>query len=149
MNSRQTVHLDESGFYHTVRKNQPIIEFETPGELFGFSWRRRPSLAVSEKVCIPFSTSLVGSIRSARQFVRCSHGGSLGGVDSVEVLEASVDYLLAGHGGGKPPLHGQRLIRRFQSIEEFDAEARETIIKVLDAMIAKHNMASALKAMER
>jgi len=30
----------------------------------------------------------------------------------------------------------------------FDADERETIIKVLDAMIAKHNMASTIKAME-
>lgn len=65
-----------------------------------------------------------------------------------EVLESSVDHLLAGHGQGKPPLHSQRLIQRFQIIEEFDADERETIIKILDAMIAKHSMTSTLKAME-
>lgn len=65
-----------------------------------------------------------------------------------EILETSVDYLLAGHGKGEPPLHSQRLIQRFQAIEEFEADERETIIKVLDAMIAKHNMASTMKAME-
>ncbi|WP_303460770.1 hypothetical protein [Photobacterium sp. 2_MG-2023] len=27
-----------------------------------------------------------------------------------------------------PPLHSQRLIQRFQTIEEFDADKRETII---------------------
>ena len=59
-----------------------------------------------------------------------------------------MDYLLAGHGKGEPPLHSQRLIQRFQAIEEFEADERETIIKVLDAMIAKHNMASTMKAME-
>lgn len=65
-----------------------------------------------------------------------------------EVLETSVDYLLAGHGKGEPPLHSQRLIQRFQTIEAFDADERETIIKILDAMIAKHNMTSTMKAME-
>lgn len=65
-----------------------------------------------------------------------------------EVLETSVDYLLAGQGNGKPPLTSQRLIQRFQIIEEFDSDERETIIKVLDAMIAKHNMGSTVKAME-
>ena len=65
-----------------------------------------------------------------------------------EVLETSVDYLLAGQGNGKPPLHSQRLIQRFQIVEEFNAEERETIIKILDGMIAKHNMESTLKAME-
>jgi transcriptional regulator with XRE-family HTH domain len=65
-----------------------------------------------------------------------------------EVLGTSVDYLLAGQGNGKPPLHSQRLIQRFQTIEEFGSDDRETIIKVLDAMIAKHNMESTMKAME-
>ena len=65
-----------------------------------------------------------------------------------EVLHTSVDYLLAGQGNGTPPLHSQRLIQRFQSIEEFNSDDRETIIKVLDAMIAKHNMESTIKAME-
>ena len=65
-----------------------------------------------------------------------------------EVLETSVDYLLAGQGNGKPPLNSQRLIQRLQTIEEFNADDRETIIKVLDAMIAKHNMESTIKAME-
>lgn len=64
-----------------------------------------------------------------------------------EVLETSVDYLLAGQGNGEPPLHSQRLIQRFQTIEGFDSEERETVIKVLDAMIAKHNMESTMKAM--
>jgi len=65
-----------------------------------------------------------------------------------EVLETSVDYLLAGHSNGDPPIYSQRLVQRFQTIEEFDTDERETIIKVIDAMIAKHNMASTVKAME-
>lgn len=64
-----------------------------------------------------------------------------------EVLETSVDYLLAGQGNGEPPLHSQRLIQRFQTIEAFNLDERETIIKILDGMIAKHNMESTMKAM--
>ncbi len=66
-----------------------------------------------------------------------------------EVLETSIDHMVAGQGHGEPPIHSQRLIQRFQAIEEFNTDDRETIIKVLDAMIAKHNMESTLKAMER
>ena len=65
-----------------------------------------------------------------------------------EVLETSVDYLLAGQGNGKPPLNSQRLIQRLQTIEGFSSDERETIIKLLDAMIAKHTMESTARAMK-
>ncbi|GAB6044187.1 hypothetical protein [Endothiovibrio diazotrophicus] len=45
-------------------------------------------------------------------------------------------------------MHNARLIQRFRTIEAFDKEERELVIQLLDAMIAKHNMASTLKAME-
>jgi transcriptional regulator with XRE-family HTH domain len=65
-----------------------------------------------------------------------------------EVLDTSVDHLIGGHHNAKPPIHNTRLIQRFQTIEGFDKEERELVIQVLDAMIAKHNMATTLKAME-
>jgi len=65
-----------------------------------------------------------------------------------EVLETSIDYLVAGHGDGAPPLHSQRLIQRFKAIDEFKSEDRETMITVMDAMIAKHNMESTVNLMK-
>jgi len=65
-----------------------------------------------------------------------------------EVLDTSVDFLIGGHHNAEPPIQNARLIQRFQTIEGFDKEERELVIQVLDAMIAKHNMASTLKAME-
>jgi len=65
-----------------------------------------------------------------------------------EVLDTSVDHLIGGHHNAEPPIHNTRLIQRFQTIERFDTQERELVIQVLDAMIAKHNMASTLKAME-
>lgn len=65
-----------------------------------------------------------------------------------EVLDTSVDHLIGGHHNAEPPIYNTRLIQRFQTIEEFDKEERELVIHLLDAMIAKHNMASTLKAME-
>jgi len=64
-----------------------------------------------------------------------------------EVLESSTDYLIAGSERGEPPIHNQRLIQRFQNIEDFSTDERETVIKIIDAMIAKHNMESTLSAM--
>jgi hypothetical protein len=65
-----------------------------------------------------------------------------------EVLDTSVDFLIGGHHNAEPPIQNARLIQRFQTVEGFDKEERELVIQVLDAMIAKHNMASTLKAME-
>ncbi len=53
-----------------------------------------------------------------------------------EVLNASVDYLLAGHQKNELPICNNRLIQRFQTIESFESEEREIVIKLLDAMIA-------------
>lgn len=64
-----------------------------------------------------------------------------------EVLETSIDYLIAGNERGEIPIHSQRLLQRFQTIELFEFEEKETIIKLLDGMIAKHNMETTLKSM--
>ena len=63
-----------------------------------------------------------------------------------EVLNTSVDYLLGGHQKSDVPIYNSRLIQRFQTIEEFESEEREVVIKLLDAMIAKHNMESTIKS---
>ncbi len=65
-----------------------------------------------------------------------------------ELLETSVDHLIGGHHNVEPPIHNARLIQRFQTIEGFNKEERELVIQMLDAVIAKHNMASTIKAME-
>ena len=65
-----------------------------------------------------------------------------------EVLDTSVDYLIGGHHNAEPPIYNLRLIQRFQTIEGFDKDERELVVQLLDAMIAKHNMTTTLKAME-
>jgi len=44
-------------------------------------------------------------------------------------------------------IDNHRLIQRFQTIESFESEEREIVIKRRDAMIAKHNMETTLKSM--
>ena len=65
-----------------------------------------------------------------------------------EVLHTSVDFLIGGQHSDDLPIHNKRLIQRLQCIEEFDSEEREVVIKVLDAMIAKHKMEFTIKSME-
>ena len=54
-----------------------------------------------------------------------------------------------GHHKDELPVYNNRLILRFQTIENFDPEEREIVITLLDAMIAKHNMETTLKSMNQ
>ncbi|MBA55197.1 MAG: transcriptional regulator [Pseudomonadales bacterium] len=61
-----------------------------------------------------------------------------------DALNVSVDYLLTGNVDEAEPLANSRLFRRFQELEAMAQEDQETVIKVIDAMIAKQRIASAL-----
>jgi len=65
-----------------------------------------------------------------------------------EVLHTSIDYLIGGRKDEEIPIYNNRLIKRFQSIEGFEPEERDLVIKVLDALIVKNDMESTLKSME-
>jgi hypothetical protein len=59
-----------------------------------------------------------------------------------------VDYLLTGNPAEEMPLGNVRLFRRFQAVESFDTEDQEAVIKLIDAMIAKQQMQSALNSLD-
>jgi transcriptional regulator with XRE-family HTH domain len=61
-----------------------------------------------------------------------------------DVLGISVDYLLTGNPVEDSPLASSRLFKRFQALERLPADDQETVIKVIDAMIAKHRMETAM-----
>ncbi|CDH22395.1 helix-turn-helix domain-containing protein [Xenorhabdus bovienii] len=65
-------------------------------------------------------------------------------VKLADVLGVTVDYLLTGHPVEDSPLANSRLFRRFQVLERLAQEDQETVIKIIDAMIAKQRMESAL-----
>jgi transcriptional regulator with XRE-family HTH domain len=62
-----------------------------------------------------------------------------------EILTTTADFLIAGNVSENIPISNTRLVQRLQLIDRFDAEEKETIIKLLDGMIAKHNMESTIK----
>lgn len=65
-----------------------------------------------------------------------------------DALETSLDFLIAGgEQEQESTLYNTRLVQRLRVIESFESEERETVIKLLDAMIAKHNMESTVKSM--
>jgi len=64
-----------------------------------------------------------------------------------EVLTTSADFLITGNLSEAMPISNTRLVQRLQVIDSFDADEKETVIKLLDGMIAKHNMESTVHSM--
>jgi len=63
-------------------------------------------------------------------------------------LETTLDFLVTGGDQEQEsPIYNTRLVQRLKIIETFESDERETVIKLLDAMIAKHNMESTVKSM--
>ncbi len=70
-------------------------------------------------------------------------------VELAEALDTDLDYLLTGSRSEGAPLRSTRLLERFRALEEFSTEDRETVLKLIDAMIVKHRVEGALGAVER
>jgi len=69
-------------------------------------------------------------------------------IKMADALGTTVDYLLTGNPVEEMPLGNARLFRRFQAVEGFEPEGQEAVIKLIDAMIAKHKMQAALTSLD-
>jgi len=58
--------------------------------------------------------------------------------ETSDALATTVDYLLTGNPAEDTKLASTRLFRRFQAVESLAEDDREAIIKVIDAMVIKH-----------
>lgn len=65
-------------------------------------------------------------------------------VKLADSLSVSVDFLLTGGSTESAAMGNSRLFRRFQVLDGFPADDQETVIKVIDALVAKQRMATAL-----
>ena len=65
-------------------------------------------------------------------------------VTLADAQDVSVAFLLTGHPTEDSPLASSGLFKRFQVLERLTTEDPETIIKVIDALIAKQRMETAL-----
>ena len=63
-----------------------------------------------------------------------------------EALQTTVDHLLTGNTPQDMQLHNTRLLQRLQALEQFQPDDQETVIKLIDAMIAKQRMEDAVSA---
>ena len=62
-----------------------------------------------------------------------------------DTLKTTVDYLLTGNPQQEYPNVDDTLFRRFQVLERFSDDDKQTVIKVIDALIAKHQVEHAIK----
>jgi transcriptional regulator with XRE-family HTH domain len=70
-------------------------------------------------------------------------------VKLADALDVTVDFLLTGNPVEDSPLANSRLFKRFQVLERLAADDQEIVIKVIDAMIAKQRMESALVSVDQ
>lgn len=62
-----------------------------------------------------------------------------------EALNTTVDFLLTGNPLQEHPNVDESLFRRFQVLERFNDEDKQTVIKIIDALIAKQQVEHAIK----
>ncbi|MGC6327881.1 helix-turn-helix domain-containing protein [Rhizorhabdus sp. FW153] len=65
-----------------------------------------------------------------------------------DALGTTLDYLVTGAEIEESNLANIRLFRRFQALEELAEEDQQTVMRVIDAMIAQGRMASALSPVD-
>jgi transcriptional regulator with XRE-family HTH domain len=70
-------------------------------------------------------------------------------VKLADALDVTVDFLLTGNPVEDSPLASSRLFKRFQVLERLASDDQELVIKVIDAMIAKQRMESALVSVDQ
>lgn len=61
-----------------------------------------------------------------------------------EALGTTVDYLITGTEIEQSNLANIRLFRRFQALENMGPEDQQTVMRIIDALIAQQRMASAI-----
>ena len=64
-----------------------------------------------------------------------------------DLYSVTLDYLILGTIPEQQHLKNLRLLERFHALEAFERDDQETIVKVIDAMIAKSRVENALKPM--
>lgn len=62
-----------------------------------------------------------------------------------EALDTTVDFLLTGNPVEDSPLANSNLFKRFKELEGFNEEDQATVIRVIDALIAKQRVENAIK----
>ena len=60
----------------------------------------------------------------------------------------NLDFLFTGNPSEKMPLGDTRLFKWFRAVDDFDGADQETVISLIDAMIAKQQMQTTLISLD-
>jgi len=66
-------------------------------------------------------------------------------VELAGLLDTTTDYLLTGLTSEAAPLQNRKLLERLRLVESFAPEDQETVIKLIDAMIVKHQVTGTIR----
>ena len=69
-------------------------------------------------------------------------------IQLVRMFGVSLDRLVLGEAPSNQPVKDTRLAQRFQALEDFNPHDRETVITLIDAMVARQRMAVAVNPFE-
>ena len=66
-----------------------------------------------------------------------------------ELFATTTDYLLTGTVSDAQPITNVRLLERFHALAQCEPEEQEAVIRLIDAVIVKHRVESAVQPMDR
>lgn len=69
-------------------------------------------------------------------------------IQLADIFDVSLDYLVMGLPMEESPIRNEVLYKRFKTLETFDDEDKTTVIKVIDAIIAKRQVENAIRPIE-
>ncbi|AUX71700.1 helix-turn-helix domain-containing protein [Erwinia pyrifoliae] len=70
-------------------------------------------------------------------------------IQLAELFTTTIDYLLLGSHHEQLPISNTRLMERFRALAQCQPEEQETVIKLIDAVIVKHRVESAIRPVDR
>lgn len=66
-------------------------------------------------------------------------------IQLADIFDISLDYLVIGLPMEESPIRNESLHKRFKTLETFNGEDKQTVMNVIDAIIAKRQMENALR----
>ena len=66
-----------------------------------------------------------------------------------EVFSTTTDYLLTGVMTDSQPITNIRLLERFRALTQCEPDEQETVIRLIDAVIVKHRVESAMQPVDK
>ncbi|SUG28059.1 Uncharacterised protein [Salmonella enterica subsp. arizonae] len=69
-------------------------------------------------------------------------------IQLAELFTTTIDYLLLGSSDEQTPVRNTRLMERFKALEQCGPEEQETVIKLIDAVIMKNRIESAIRPVD-